>query len=171
LSPIQQAYLRVGASRSSFGRSPPAIGAIQPGARTTWVAGVGTNWAFAVTQIFLDATRTVDPNATGYTVKRDQLRFRITRDFSAKLSGILGARVFVDNATESTPPFTERKYGIATLGFKWRWLRAWTLSGEYDYTRQKFANDPSAAMANAATLSVIYEPIAQDVYHPTAPIH
>ena len=103
-------------------------------------------------------------------MKRDQLRLRITRDFSPRLSGILGARALVDHATQTTPLFTTRQYAIGTVGFKWRWLRAWTLSGEYDYSRQKFANDPLAAMSNAATLSVIYEPIAQDVYHPTAPI-
>jgi len=32
----------------------------------------------------------VNPNASGYTINRDQLRLLVTRNFTARLSGVLG---------------------------------------------------------------------------------
>jgi len=169
VSAVQLAYIRVGAARTSYDYSAAVAGATPPSS-TTWTAGAGTSWAFQVTQVFLDLTRTIDPNAIGYTVRRDQVRLLVTRNFTQKVVGTLGVRYYEDNPTNSTPLFSERKYVIGTVGLKWHWARAWTLSGEYDYTWQKFADQPDSAGSNSVLVGVTYEPIAQDVYHAPNPL-
>ena len=59
---------------------------------------------------------------------------------------------------ESQTPYNDRTYAVGTVGFEWRFLRAWTVVGQYNYTRQKYVDFPEAATSNAATLSVVYEP-------------
>jgi hypothetical protein len=168
VSAVQLAYIRVGAARTSYDSSPATP--TTPGSTTTWTAGAGTSWAFQVTQVFLDLTRTIDPNATGYTVRRDQVRLLVTRNFTQKLVGSTGVRYYEDNPTNNTPLFSERKYVVGTVGLKWNWARAWTLSGEYDYTWQKFADQPDSAGSNSVMIAVTYEPIAQDVNHAPNPL-
>jgi hypothetical protein len=156
VSQVSQAYVRIGAARSSFEQLPGAV----PLADTTGiVAGAGMNWTYQVTQVFLDATRTVEPNGTGYTVDRDQFRLSLTRLLSPTLSGIAAARYIRDSPSEPTVLFADRNYALASLGFKWRFRRAWTLSGEYDYTNQRYASVPPVTeTSNAVLISVIYEP-------------
>jgi hypothetical protein len=156
VSQLSQAYVRIGALRSTFEQLPATPATPDT---TGVVAGAGMNWTFQVTQVFLDATRTVEPNATGFTVNRDQLRLNLTRSFSAKLTGEAGARLSRDTATQSTAEFANRNYVAGFLGFKWRYRRAWTLSGEYDYTNQHYSSvPPTTESSNAVLLSVIYEP-------------
>jgi hypothetical protein len=156
VSQVSQAYVRIGALRSAFEQ----VAGAAPNPDTTGiVAGAGMNWVFQVTQVFLDLTRTVEPNATGYTVDRDQLRLSLARDYSPTTTAELGARVARDTPTEATVLFAARSYAVGYLGFKWRFRRAWTLSGEYDYTYQHYADTPPVTeSSNAVLLSVIYEP-------------
>jgi len=156
LSQISQAYLRVGAVRSFF-EDVPGFSHVAPS--TGVVAGAGVNWTFQITQLFLDFTRTVEPNSTGFSVNRDQVRLSLNRAFSATVALVLAARYAHDAPTTSTPDFTNRDYGLASAGVKWRFLRAWTLSGEYDFTYQRYASVPTTnERSNAVLLSVIYEP-------------
>lgn len=149
-----QAYVRLGAQRTKFdqfltGGSPN---------ETTFIAGTGVNWQYRVSQLFLDLTRTVDPNASGFSVKRDQVRMRYIRYFTPLVAGYVGARAYKDRAADSRATFTDRNYAVGSLGLQWRFLRSWTLSGEYDYTRQKFDNGLGPSKSNAVFLSVIFEP-------------
>ena len=155
VSQLAQAYIRIGALRSTFGRQGAAT---EPPAVTSVVAGAGVKWTWQITELFLDATRTVDPNATGFSIVRDQLRLRITKTLSPKFSVVIGARGYRDTATGKIQEFRERKYAVGSLGVKWRFRRAWTLAGDYDHTWQRYQPDPSASDSNAGTISVIYEP-------------
>jgi hypothetical protein len=156
ISQISQAYIRVGAERSSFEQ---VAGTAAAPDTTGVVAGAGMNWNYQVTQVFLDATRTVEPNATGYTVDRNQLRLSLTRLLSPMFSGEVGGRYYRDSPTEPTILFADRNYGVGYVGFKWRFRRAWTLNGEYDYTYQHYASAPPVTeSSNAVVLSIIYEP-------------
>jgi hypothetical protein len=156
VSQISQAYIRVGAVRSTFEDLP----GLPPAAATTGiVAGGGFNWTFQVTKVFLDATRTVEPNASGYSVNRDQLRLSLTRAYSPTVNLILAARYSQDSATQTGAAFENRIYGLASAGAQWRFGRAWTLNGEYDFTYQRFESVPAVnEHSNGGVLSVIYEP-------------
>ena len=149
-----QAYVRLGAQRTRFDQT---LAGSSP-SQTTFVAGSGVSWQFRVSQLFLDLTRTVDPNASGFSVKRDQIRMRYVQDFTPLVAGYIGARAYKDAAADSRAQFTDRNYAVGSLGVQWRFLRAWTLSGEYDYTRQKFDNGLGPAKSNAVFLSIIFEP-------------
>ncbi len=52
----------------------------------------------------------------------------------------------------------DRKYAAGSTGFEWRANRQFSLHGEYDYTWQKFADQPNDASSNGVIVSVIYEP-------------
>ena len=156
LSQISQAYVRVGAQRSFF-EDVTGLPHVVPS--TGVVAGAGVNWTFQITQLFVDFTRTVEPNSTGYTVNRDQFRLTLNRSLSPTLTAVAAARYVHDAATASTAVFATRDYGLASLGMKWRFRRAWTLNGEYDFTAQHYASVPPVhEHSNAILLSVIYEP-------------
>jgi hypothetical protein len=176
-SQVSKAYIMGGAERTRFATvanvpySPPT---------TSVVAGAGMNWTFQVTQIFLDLTRTVEPNGTGYTVNRDQARLSLARQLSPKFTGEIGTRLDRDRPTSPTILLADRDYAVGYLTAKWRFLRAWTLTGEYDYTFQRFgaqrgrpavpatATTPAVAAlaavpavderSNRVVLSIIWEP-------------
>jgi hypothetical protein len=155
VSEVSQAYVRVGALRSVFGSQ----GAVTRPAVTSVTGGAGLNWDFRLTQLFLDATRTLDPNARGYSILRDQLRLRVERKLTAKSVLLLGVRAYQDTATGNSALFPERKYLTGTLGARWRFERSWTIAAAYDYVRQRYQVDPAAAESNSGTLSVIYQPV------------
>ncbi len=159
VSQITQAYVRAGALRSSFSS---VAGAPAAPSLTGVVAGGGLNWTFQVVQVFLDLTRTVEPNSTGFTVNRDQARLSVSRTFTPKLVAEVGTRLLRDRPTETTLLFADRDYAVGYVNFKWRFLRAWTLNGEYDHTYQHYAalgTQPTVnERSNAVMLSVIFEP-------------
>jgi hypothetical protein len=154
VSDLSQAYARLGVQRSKFDRVATGGSDTQ----NTYVAGAGVNWSFQVTQIFLDLTRTVDPSSSGFSVERNQVRMRVTRQFTPLTSGFFALRGIKDQALDSGAVFRDRSYGVATLGAEMRFRREWSLRAEYDYTRQKYKGDPGPGKSNAFMLSVVYEP-------------
>ena len=155
VSELAQAYVRVGAMHSHF---TPSIATPATADVTNFVGGAGMNWAFQAMQVFLDATEEVQPNATGYSVVRDQLRLRLTKSLSPKFTVIIGGNGYRDRATGNVQQFNDRKLAVGSLGLEWRFLRAWSLTGQYTYTWQKYQADPAAAVSNAALISFVYEP-------------
>jgi hypothetical protein len=155
VSEISQAYVRLGALRSVFGQQ----GAVTSPAVTSVVGGAGFNWDFRPTQLFLDATRTLDPNARGYCILRDQLRLRVERKLTVKSAILMGVRAYQDTAIGNSALFPQRNYLTGTLGVRWRFERSWTIAAAYDYVRQRYQVDPASAESNSGTLSVIYQPV------------
>jgi len=144
-------YVRLGVSRSSYDAE---IGP-EPGNRTALVGGVGGSWQLRVSRVFLDLTRSIDPNSSGYSVERTQLRFRLDRDFSERVRGSLAARLISDDGPAG---FNERRYGLGSVGVEWRVTRVWSLIGRFDHTRQDYDLTPGSASSNAIRLSVNYQP-------------
>lgn len=151
-----EAYLRAGFQHMDFDR--PAGGSTSD---TNYLAGAGINWTGQLTQVFLDATRTIEPNPTGFTVERDQVRLRVTRNLRPLLSAFVGLRALKDSAADGDEVlFRGRRYGVASLGLQWRASRNWAVLAQYNYTRQKYDGEPTSAKSNSAFLSVVYEPKA-----------
>jgi hypothetical protein len=151
-------YLRVGVDRTQFDSVSGSVVTAPVAATNTVSAGAGVSWAFQVTSIFLDATRNVAPNATGYAVQQEQLRLRLQRRYSQRLSGFVGAVGVKDDALGDTSKFVARRYLSGTVGFEWRVQRAFAIAGAYSYSWQKFADDPNNAKSNAFRLAFVYEP-------------
>lgn len=146
-----ESYVRAGASRASF----KASAGPDPDSRTAFVGGAGASWQLQVSRIFLDLTRTVDPNSAGVTVQRNQARVRLDRDFSERARGSLAMRFIAD---EGPAGFNERRYAVVSIGSEWRFTRTWSLAGRFDHRWQDYEFTPGSASSNALRLSVIYQP-------------
>jgi len=158
LSPTKQYYLRAAAARTDLSGSLAAA-PIPSTSTTTATGGAGAQWTYTLTEIFVDLTRDVVPTGQGYAVDRDQLRLRIARRFTPRLAGFLGARAIHDDPLPESAAVTvqAQRYALATVGFEWRLVRQFSLIGSYDYTNYHPYIGP-AAQANAARLSLVYEP-------------
>jgi hypothetical protein len=154
-SEVTQWYVRVGAEKVDV---PPSVLGTNSSSETGFDGGIGTDWSFEVTRVFLDATSSVQPNASGRLIQRNQIRFRLVRQFSPRTSGWVGARFQRDEAlTEAAVPFNDRDYATGSLGMEWRFSRDFSLLAQYDARRQKFQDEPSDRTGNAFQLSVVYE--------------
>ena len=120
--------------------------------------GAGVRWEFLVTNLFLDATRSLDPSSSGHIVVRDQLRARIERRLSELLTLELGARAIRDDRPEGVANLQDREYFTANARLTWRFRRDWTLGGGYEYVWRDEENDPRAATANRFHVGITYLP-------------
>jgi hypothetical protein len=155
-SQVTNFYFRVGsnrAERDGTGTQPDV-------SSSSFNGGVGVAWNFQVTRIVLDALRSTVPSSAGEVVNRDELRFRVTRDFSPRVSGFVAARGIrtegIDEASVSD--VRDRKYYTGRTGLEWRVTRQYSLEGAYEYKWQEFQDEPNSATSNGVTLSLVYQP-------------
>jgi predicted porin len=127
-----------------------------PDTDTAFVGGAGGSWRFQTARLFLDYTRNIDPNASGITVQRDQLRLRLTKDYSERFAVLAAVRYIADNGPGAA--FNDRKYGAATIGAEYRMRRAWSVVGRYDHSWLDEDLAPRSASSNAFRLSMVYKP-------------
>ena len=150
-------YLRVGGARTSFDQ--PATGA-KPDSASNVTYGAGLRGSYQVTEVYLDASRSIEPNGTGFLVRRDQLQLNITRQFRPLVYGSIGLLGISDAATGGVgaSSFENRHYATGFLQLERRFTRAWSVNGRYGYTWQSFSGEVSDRRGNRFNLSVVYEP-------------
>jgi hypothetical protein len=149
--------LRLGAARADL--SGPIAG--EPAASTSTTSatgGAGAQWTYTLTEIFVDLTRDVEPTGQGYGVNRDELRLRVARRFTPRFAGFLGARAIHDDPLPGSvaPTVQPQRYKYATVGFEWRAVRKFSVTGAYEFT--DYHSTGPAAQANAVRVSLVYEP-------------
>ncbi len=147
-SPNSRAYIRLGAQQTK-----PENGSSD----TNIIAGAGGQWASQRNTLFVDLTRSVGPVSAGTVVERYQLRLRVDHDVSPRFALRAGARLSQDQETQEGS-YPTRKYAIGELGFEWRWMRQWSLTGTYNYRWQEYENEPSTADSNGFLIGIVYEP-------------
>jgi hypothetical protein len=147
-----RAYVRFGAQETK-----PENGASD----TNFIGGAGGQWASQRNRLFLDFTRSVGPVSAGTVVERYQLRLRLDHDVSQRFSLRAGARLSRDEEVQDGT-YPTREYAIGELGFEWRWLRALSLTGTYNYRWQEYEDEPSDASASAFMIGLVYEPKRAD---------
>jgi hypothetical protein len=149
-------YFRVGGNRTQFGNS----GA--PGASSTSAnsasGGAGVSWAFQVTNIFLDATRSVSPSTSGTALEQSELRFRLERRWTPRTATFAGLVGVKQDGLGSASSTVDNSYVSGTVGVEWRITRALALSSAYSYARQSLGFQPNSANANVVRISFVYEP-------------
>jgi hypothetical protein len=143
-------FLRIGAQ---------SVELVEGGSETAWLAGAGVSFNLGRNELFADLARSVGPSAAGVIVARDQLRLRWTRAMTPRLSVLAGLRGTHDDDVDTNSSFQARTYATADLGMQWRWQEEFSLRFAYDYTWQKFADAPSDATSNGATISFLYQPL------------
>ncbi len=91
---------------------------------TNYTGGVGVAWNFQLTQVFLDALRSVSPSSAGAIVNRDSPRtahssFLPTRSgFPHSLRGVR-----TDGIDEPVAAIRDREYFAGGAGLEWRLTR------------------------------------------------
>ena len=154
-SEITSFYVRAGEAHSKR----DAQGTTPESSTNSFNGGIGAEWHLQTTRLVLDALRSTSPSSAGAVVNRDEVRFSVTHDFTPRFSGSLAARGIKTNGLhDEVNPVTERKYATGTAGFEWRANRQISLTGDYSYRWQKYKGDPSDAVSNGVTLSVVYQP-------------
>lgn len=102
------------------------------------------------------AGRSIDPSGTGTRSQRDQIRFNLTRQLSARLSLLAGARWVMSEANVEGVTLNERDYGRAQLGMRWQQTRTLSFGATANYTTQDFAAETGDATAVGGVIEIIY---------------
>jgi hypothetical protein len=151
-----QAYLRGGLDRTqNFVTTGNTNGRDRS---TNYVFGAGLNGIYQVTAFYFDLSRAVVPSGAGGLITRDQLQLRARRSFSPRYAAFAQAYATKDSGAQTGSNFLDRKYATGAAGLEWRFLREFSLRGQYGYRWQKYANAPGGANGNEFIVSLIYEP-------------
>jgi hypothetical protein len=154
-SEVMSYYVRLGGNHSE--RDATATSAKVSTA--SFNGGVGVAWTYQVTSFVIDALRSTSPSSQGSVVNRDELRLRLTRAFSPKVSAFAAARgIRTSGVDTDIDDVRERKYYTGTTGLEWRLTRQVALEAAYEYKWQKYEGDLNEASSNDVRLSVIYQP-------------
>lgn len=151
ITQTSEVYLLVGGQQTKIDRRGAS-------AETSVIAGAGGRWTWPTTNLFLDLTRTVGPNAAGAVVERNQLRFRMARALQPRLSFLAGVRASRDEAINEGSTYPTREYLTGEVGFEWRMTRRWSFVGAYNYIWQEYSDEDSDRSSNAVSLGIVYEP-------------
>jgi hypothetical protein len=158
-SATKEYYLRGGAEHANFTGS--VAGEIRGSGSTNWTGGAGTRWTYTLTEIFLDAMRSIAPTGQGYAVYQDQLRLRLAERLTPRLAAFLGIRTIYQEPLSGSvgPNVRSQHYNYATTGFEWRVERQLSLIGAYEFTDYHYGGPSSStARANSVRVSIVYEP-------------
>jgi hypothetical protein len=146
-------------TRSFFRAGAQQVALADGGHEVAWIAGAGVSVIIGRNELFTDVSRAVGPSSAGVVVARDQLRFRLTRAMTPRLSFLAGLRGTHDDDVDSSSGFVPRSYASADVGFDWRWQEEWSLRFTYDYTWQEFDAAPDAATSSGAMATIVYQPL------------
>jgi hypothetical protein len=156
---ILQYYARVGVNRVHA--NTLVDGNID---KTLVVGGAGVTWTYQTSQYTMDAIRDLSPSAGGAVVQHDEVRGRALKALTPRLYTVLAARyVRVRGASNTILGIVGSDYTAASAALQYQITRNYRLSGEYDYTWQRFQDEPSSR-SNGITISVIWQPLSR--YNP-----
>jgi len=144
-----QTYLRVGAQNVEVTGGDKEL---------AWIAGAGISKIIGRNEVFADLARNVGPSSAGVIVTRDQLRLRLTRAMTPRLSFLAGIRGTHDDEVDPLTTFVPRSYATGDLGLEWRWQEEFTVRAAFDYTWQEFDEASTDATSSGATVSFVYQP-------------
>jgi hypothetical protein len=150
-----RAYVRAGVDRA---KGSGTAGTTADFSKTSQIGGVGLQWTFPRSEIFVDVLRDVDANATGFIVARNEERLWVTHRFTTRLTGYGALYATQEESVRSTFLYLPRHYETASLGLEWRLLRQLSLGGRVAYSHQKFSGEPFDANGTSAEVSLTWRP-------------
>ena len=156
-SEIKEYYLRAGVEHTDFSGVVAGAPLGHSSGTTNWSAGAGTHWTYALTEIFVDATRNVAPTPQGYAVNQDQLRLRLSQRLTPRFAAFLGARAIYESPLDGAIPtagvIRAQHYNYATTGFEWRLQRQFSMVAEYSFTEYHYVSAPGSRIRYSFPLS------------------
>ena len=154
---IAKFYARLGVERSEA--QTATLGTVGNNGVT---GGVGADLRYQVTEVTIDAVRSLIPTSQGVVMTDQELRFRVLHAFYPKLSGFLGARGMRLSGASGAGPLavSTETYATAEIGTDYQITESYRIECAYDYSWQRFAGTPTAT-SNAVRLAVIYQPLSR----------
>ena len=154
LSDTAEIYVRAGANR---------VESISNSGKSSWdtgfSGGTGVRWTFEVSDVWLDASTSLDPDSSGDIVTRDQVRLQFTRRLGPMTRLTLAGRVMKDTgAGDAEATFDDRTYATGNVGLEWRFAKQWSVSGSYNYQWREYDEADTDAESNAFIIGIAWEP-------------
>lgn len=132
--------------------------------KTLLVGGAGISWTYQLSQYTADFIRDLSPSAGGAVVQHNEIRGRMVRALTPRLYTVVAARyVRVRGASDIILGVVGSDYTAASGALQYQITRNYRISGEYDFTWQRFQGEPTAR-SNAFVLSIIWQPLSR--YNP-----
>lgn len=155
-SQVMRTYFRFGANR---------VAAHTPGGTVSsngFTGGAGVEWDFQVTQVVIDALRSLTPSDAGAVITNDELRVRALHAFEPRLSGFLGVRGLRVRGVSNRAGFAIQgeDYLTGEVGFDYQFSMSFRVEGTYNLTWLRFPGEPNAE-SNAVGLAFIYQPLSR----------
>lgn len=98
----------------------------------------------------------VSPSGVGQSVQSDQLRLRLARGLTPKLSFSLRTTILKNKVLEGSDPTVDRRYYEIEPALDYQWMPQWFFRAAYSYRYQKFDADPTSAASSAVYIGVAY---------------
>jgi hypothetical protein len=132
--------------------------------KTLVVGGAGITWTYQLNQYTLDAIRDLSASAGGAVVQHEEVRGRMLRALTPRLFTVVAARyVRVRGASNTILGIVGSDYTAASASLQYQITRNYRLAGEYDFTWQRFQQEPSSR-SNGIVVSLIWQPLSR--YNP-----
>jgi hypothetical protein len=113
--------------------------------KTLLVGGAGVTWTYQLSQYTMDYIRDLSASAGGAVVQHEEVRGRMLKALTPRLYTVLAARyVRVRGASQTILGIVGSDYAAASAALQYQLTRNYRIAGEYDYTWQRFQNEPSS---------------------------
>jgi hypothetical protein len=124
--------------------------------------GIGVDLRYQVTEVTIDALRSLIPTSEGVVMTDQELRFRVLRAFYPRFSGFLGVRGMRLSGTSGQAALrvTSENYATAEAGVDYQFSQNYRMECAYDFAWQQFPDTPTAT-SNAVRVAVIYQPLSR----------
>jgi hypothetical protein len=109
-----------------------------------------------ISTLRMDGGRIYSPSTGGARVSLDQLRVQYSRQFKPLWSYLVAARGFRSREQGAQLVRSDRDYAAARLQLTRELTRTWYVSGNYNYTWQKYVGEPSGANDSYISLGFGY---------------
>ena len=106
-------------------------------------------------------TRSVQPNASGFVVERDQLWFYAERLFTPRLTGRFGLRAYETTTLDDVQDRNNRDDIRAELNIAWSLTQNWSLEAGYNYLNREFEFENRDADSNEIFIGINYRGLAR----------
>jgi hypothetical protein len=152
-SAVLESSLSLVYQRSDIERTQPFVFDDKTNA---WGANFKTLYKGQASRVRLSAGRTITPSGTGGLLESDSFRLQADRDLTERWELTGAARYLRNRALSQDTAGSDRDYRRLELGLRWMMTRTWFVESGYEYTWQKYENDPRSAHDNTLSLRFGY---------------
>lgn len=153
-----RAFVRVGASRSKI----DAAGTLPEESFTNVLVGAGIERRYELSQLLLQANRSLDGNGSGDLQLRNEIYLQWTRQLGPRSGLELGGRAVFLETVDERSSYPDRDYYVASGQYDYRIRRTVSLFGRYEYSSQKYSGFSDSPTSHAFYLGVVMEPHRRD---------